>query len=317
MIGWIKEYKMPLLETPLLPVQQEENFSAEGLLNQQYQQNLNQIEQEVKMGQQEATFKARYQMNTLAQKYQIERQQVEGLRIPADKKREKLLALNAKYELAATTIRGKIQPDLDSLQMRRQQAMQQVQANLQNKLQELAYIERNGQEWGIDPKLIEARKFQAIGFTLPAAWFKQQDPMEQIQTRIRQIIELEDQVKTTTGKERKQTLLEIERLQNEIDVIQPEIMPDFAKPAAKTATRLTRATTAAGVGRKPGTLAEGMVREKQKALKIDTTQFRGFAPIEKSERKKEKTIEPKYQRNKKTGEMRVSYDGGKTWQVIG
>jgi len=308
MIGWIKEYKMPLLETPLLPVQQEENFSAEGLLNQQYQQNLNQIEQEVKMGQQEATFKARYQMNTLAQKYQIERQQVEGLRIPADKKREKLLALNAKYELAATTIRGKIQPDLDSLQMRRQQAMQQVQANLQSKLQELAFIERNGQEWGIDPKLIEARKFQAIGFTLPAAWFKQQDPMKQLQELTMAIANLEIQSEKAAGEERKNILAQIEELENRKTNVMAEIAPGFAKGPIKTATRFTRAVTAAGAGRKPGTLAEGMVREKQKALKIDTTQFRGFAPVSKPKKEEKKQPTPAELRARGTKE---AYEQGK------
>jgi len=97
---------------PALSIQQEEDYSAENLLNQQYQQQLDQIEQEVKTAQQTATSDAQYQMNTLSQKYQIERREIESLRIPADKKREKLLGLNTKYELAATTIRGKIQPDL-------------------------------------------------------------------------------------------------------------------------------------------------------------------------------------------------------------
>ena len=284
---------MPYMKAmPALPVQQEENYNAENLLNQQYQQQLGQIEQEVKIAQQTATSDAQYKMNTLQQKYQIERREIESLRIPADKKREKLLGLNTKYELAATTIRGKIQPDLDSLQMRRQQAMQQVQANLQSKLQELAFIERNGQEWGIDPKLIEARKFQAIGFTLPAAWFKQQDPMKQLQELTMAIANLEIQSEKAAGEERKNILAQIEELENKKTNMIAEMAPDFAKGPIKTATKLTRAVTAAGTGRKPGTLAEGMVREKQKALKIDTTQFRGFAPIEKPERKKEKTIEP-------------------------
>ncbi len=300
---------------PAMPVQQEEDYSVEGMLNQQYQQQLDQIEQETNLIQQEATFKARYQMNTLAQKYRIEREHIEDLRIPADKKREKLLALNAKYELAATTIRGKIQPDLDSLRMQQRQAMQQAQVGLQNKLKELQLIERNGQEWGIDPKMIEVRKLQAIGVPIPAAWAKEQDPMEQAYALTKQIIKLETAVENATGEERKQILNQIEILENRKTEVMAGFVPGFAKGAAKTATRFTRAAAAAGAGRKPGTLAEGMVREKQKALKIDTTQFRGFAPIVKTEKKKE--IKPKYQRNKTTGEMRVSYDGGKTWRVIG
>ncbi|UCE06516.1 MAG: hypothetical protein JSW07_00290 [bacterium] len=312
--GW----GLPFQQLPAMRQRQEleQDYSVEGLLDQQYQQELNQIEQGVKLGQQEATFKARYQLNTLAQKYQIERREIENMRIPADKKREKLLALNAKYELAATTIRGKIQPDLDNLQMQRQQAIQQTQMRLQNKLQELTYIERNGQEWGIDPKLIEIRKLQAMGVPIPTAWGKQADPTQQLYAIFDAIGRLEEQAKEAKGEERKNILLQIEELHQQRVNIMSGMIPGFEKEI-KTAGELSGATRAAGAGkRKPGTLAEGMMREKRKVLKIDTTQFRGFAPIVKSEQK-EKPIEPKYQRNKTTGETRVSYDGGKTWQTIG
>ena len=274
---------------PALPIQQEEDFNAENLLNQQYQQQLDQIEQEVKNAQQTATSDAQYKMNTLQRKYQIERREIESLRIPADKKREKLLGLNTKYELAATTIRGKIQPDLDSLQMQRQQAMQQAQIGLQNKLQELSYIERNGQEWGIDPKFIEARKLQVLGISVPTAWLKEQNPQERLVELAVTIAALEGQAETAKGEERKSILSQIQALHQERREVMSRLIPGVAGPA-KTASKLTEAAAGAGAGRKPGTLAEGMVREKRKALKIDTTQFRGFAPIVKSKQEK-KTIE--------------------------
>jgi len=304
--------------TPL-PIQQEEDFSAEGLLNQQYQQQLNQIEQEVKIAQQTATSNARYQMDTLKQKYQIERREIENMRGPIDKKREKLLALNTKYELAATTIRGKIQPDLDGLQTQRQQAIQQIQTGLQNKLQELAIIDKLGQEWSLSPEAVQQKKLQAIGYNFPLSAFKQADPQQRLMELTISIAALEEQAETATGEIRKNVLSQIETLHQERREVMSRLIPDFSAPI-KSASKLTEATAAAGAGRKPGTLNEGMLREKQKALKIDTTQFRGFAPIFKGEvipKKKEKTIEPKYQQNKKTGETRVSYDGGKTWQVIG
>jgi len=193
--------------------------------------------------------------------------------------------------------------------------MQQAQIGLQNKLQELSYIERNGQEWGIDPKFIEARKLQVLGISVPTAWLKEQDPYQQLIGLAGALGTLEEQLETAKGEERKNILLQIEKIQQEQMSAMSKLAPGFEAPI-KTATKLSRAAATAGAGRKPGTLAEGMVREKRKALKIDTTQFRGFAPIVKSKQEK-KTVEPKYQRNKKTGETRVSYDGGKTWRVIG
>ena len=293
--GYAKSYGRPIQS---LPAQQEEDYSAEGFLNRQYQQDLEQIEQEVKIAQQSATANARYQMSTLAKKYEIEWGHIEDLRIPADKKREKLLALNAKYELAATTIRGKIQPDLDGLQLQRKQAVQQTQMNLQNKLQELSYIEKNGQEWGIDPELIEARKLQAIGISIPTAWFKQPDPMERLQELLMTTANLEIQAEKTTGEQRKNILSQIEILEQEKINIMSKLAPGFEKEI-KSASKLSQAALAAGAGRKPGTLNEGMLREKRKALKINTTQFRGFAPIVKPKKKvKEEKLQPTTERIK-------------------
>jgi hypothetical protein len=309
---------MPILQFQQLPAQQEQN-NVMGLLNQQHQQQIQQIDG-LFAGQQENIMSdVRYRLQTLSDKYQTERRYVEGLKIPADQKRQKLLQLNTKYELAAITAKSKIRPDMDNLNSQKNQMMQRLQAGHQAKLQELEVIERNGQEWSVDPQLIEARKMQAIGYTLPAAWFKQADPQQQLIGLAVAIGALEEQAATAKGEQRKNILLQLEKLQQERVKVMSRLVPGFEVPI-KTATKLSGAALAAGMGRKPGTLAEGMLREKRKALKttMKTTipQFPAFAPIVKSERE-EKSIEPKYQRNKTTGETRVSYDGGKTWQAIG
>ena len=299
---------------PVLPVQEEQG-DVMSLLNQQYQQQLQQIDSSFAGQQENIMSDVRYKLQEISDKYQTERRYIEGLKIPIDQKRQKLLQLNANYELRAISAKSKIRPDMDNLNSQKNQMMQRLQGGFQAKVQELEVIERNGQEWSVDPQLIEARKMQAIGITLPAAWFKQADPQKQLINLAVAIGALEEQAATAKGEERKNILLQIERLHQERESVMSKMIPGFEAPI-RSATKLSRVALAAGAGRKPGTLAEGMVREKRKALKIDTTQWRGFAPIVKSERE-EKTIEPKYQRNKTTGETRVSYDGGKTWQAIG
>lgn len=296
--------------TQALPAQQEQ-FDAMGLLNQQYQQELQQLDS-LFSGQQESIMTdVRYKLQTLSNKYQTERRYIEGLKIPVDQKRQKLLQLNTKYELAAITAKSKVRPDIDALNMQKNQRMQQLQMNLQAKMQELKVIERNGQEWSVDPALVEARKLQAVGVTLPAAWFRQADPQKQLINLAMALGNLEEQAKTAKGEERKNILLQIEQLEQERVGIMSKMVPGF-EPQIKTARKLSGAATAAATGRKPGTLVEGMVREKEKAFKGAPAGFTfSYKP------KEEEIIEPKYQRNKTTGEVRVSYDGGKTWQTIG
>jgi len=346
---------------PVLPVQQEQD-DVMGLLNQQHQQEIQQIDG-LFTGQQESIMSdARYRLQTLSDKYQTERRYVEGLRIPADQKRQKLLQLNTKYELAAITAKSKIRPDIDTLNMQKNQMMQRLQAKLQDQQVRIGQIQKLVDKGIISPDAALQEQYEIAGYSLPVSAFRQPDPQQQLISLSMALGTLEEQAKTAKGEERKNILLQIERLEQERVDIMSKMIPGFKAPI-RSATKLSRAALAAGAGRKPGTLAEGMLREKKKALTQANPFLRGVKGIPEAEkpkmiaggvpgpggagwavpanllpeRKKEPVnpflqqpeltetkkgkqptpIEPKYQRNKKTGEMRVSYDGGKTWQVIG
>jgi len=106
-----------------------------------------------------------------------------------------------------------------------------------------------------------------------------------------------------------------QRLTQEQEALFRQVSPDIAT-AYRKADRLSGLETRRKRRRRPeepGTFAEKIMAAKN--AKINVPALRGFAhPKMLTERKEEKPI---YQINRATGQTRVSYDGGKTWQVTG
>lgn len=306
-----------------LPAQQEQQTDVFGLLDQQYKQETQNLNSRFSQVQEETLREVRYKLKTLSDKYQQERSYIEGLKIPADQKRQKLLQLNNKYELAAITTKSKVKPDMDGISKQQQQTLGQLQQAYQQKQRDLKLVQQMVDEKIIqDPYAAKQKQYAMMGINLPISAFRppKELTMEEIaEERVNiqgKIMELERMAETATGEERSAILLRIAELNKEDVELMGVMLPEYKKAAEKS-HKLTNVGLQMQAGRKPGTLAEGVWQKKQKQLKVDTTQFRGLAPIFKSKQKEEKTIEPKYQRNKKTGQIRVSYDGGKTWQTIG
>ena len=275
---------------PVLPVQEEQG-DVMSLLNQQHQQQLQQIDSLFAGEQESIMSQTRYKLQTLSDKYQTERRFIEGLKIPADQKRQKLLQLNTKYELASITAKSKIRPDIDNLNSQKNQMMQRLQAKLQAQQIQIEQVQKLADEGVIAPDAALREQYEIAGYSLPVSAFRQQDPQKQLISLAVAIGALEEQAATAKGEERKNILLQLERLQEERMDVMSRLVPGFEAPI-KSATKLSRAALMAGAGRKPGTLAEGMMREKRKALKLDTRQWRGFTYGTPAPKKKEIKIQP-------------------------
>jgi len=207
------------------------------------------------------------------------------------------------YQIKASAIQGKIQPDLKDLEAKWGSIEQKVEADRAQRIEHIQLI-RQLQEQGIisNPAAAIKAQFQIAGIDLPMTAFQQPDPTEELAKLGTQVINLEEQGKYQSA----------DAIRRQMAEITGKVSPDIVR-GTKTATRLSglesRRKRRQVEKEGPGTLAEGIIQIKNKTLGAGK-----YASIPRPTAKKEKPI---YQKNRTTGQTRVSYDGGKTWQVIG
>jgi len=273
---------MPILKTTMLPAQQEQETDVFGILDQQYQREMKNLDANFAQTQEEMLRETRYKLKTLFDKYKTEWNYVKKLRIPADQKRQKLLQLNNKYELAMITAKSKVKPTIDVVNNQRQQTLGQLQQAYQQKQRDLRLVQKLVDDGIIqDPDAAKQRQYAMVGVSLPISAFRppRELSMEEIAERQAtisfQIINLEEVVKTATGEERNTILLQLADLKRQRIELMGVALPEY-KEAIDKSNKLTNVGLQMQAGRKPGTLAEGIWQQKRKQIK-PTVQKRHWA----------------------------------------
>ncbi len=319
----------PQLST--LPGQQED-INIFSILDQQYQEATRSVETQFGQVQEELLRDVKYKLKTLSDKYWQERKYIEDLKAPADQKKQKLLQLNNKYELAAITAKSKVKPDTDALNTQKQQQLVALQQDYQQRQIRINQIQDLVDKGVVqDPYAALQEQYQIAGINLPISAFRPPKPLsmeemaEQQANIAFQIINLEEAMKTATGDERQAIVEQIIDLENQRTQLMGLQLPEV-RTAIEKSNRLSKIGLQMSAGRKPGTLAEGVWQKKQKGLGTGKLRLFGLpgniaaSILERKAKKpqqKTKSNKPIYQKNKTTGQSRVSYDGGKTWQIIG
>jgi len=94
---------------------------------EEYDQRVQQLNVFYEQQKQQLIKNVQNEMKTLEQKYLVERKYIEGLKNTVEQKRQKLLQLNNEYELSAITVRNKIRPGIDNLNIQKQRDLIELQ----------------------------------------------------------------------------------------------------------------------------------------------------------------------------------------------
>ena len=299
-----------------LPIQQEQQSDPFGILDGQYQEAVKNTDMEFGQVQEEMLRKTRYELQKLSEKYQQERSYIEGLQVPADQKRQKLLQLNNKYELAAITARSKVKPDTDALNMQKQQMVTQLQQEYQQKQRDLRLVQQLVDEGIIkDPDEALQKQYAMVGINFSVGAYREPTYEELVKEQMLvdyKVGELETALETATGREREGILLGIADLKQQRARLMGVQAPEYAENFEK-ANRLSNFGLQMQAGRKPGTLAEGIWQQKQKKTRTVINQWRGFSPgtTWQIPEKKQKTGKGKTP----TGKIKVISPSGQTGTI--
>jgi len=284
------------------------------ILEDQRKRAIQQLESDVAQQQQLITRKSRNQMDILQRKYQIEvaamRRKFEG--VPQSQRDEKFMQrarndwirLNAHYAMQEEQIQGKVQPDLQDLEMAKQQQLQQLQRQQEEKLIKINHIKELEAKGIItDPTYSLQEQYAVAGLNVPITAFTPKDPLKRAREFTRAMI-----AAAMTGDTEKMQRLQLGR-EGSLEQLSPDTAEAFRK-AGQLSGLETRRKRKRGI-EEPGTFAEGIIKAKNK--KMNVSALRGFAhPKMLTEKEK-----PIYQRDRTTGQTRVSYNKGETWQIIG
>jgi len=312
---------------PQLPAAEQET-DVFGMLDQQHKQQIQQLDSEFASTQETIMSSARYKLKTLSDKYTIERQYVEGLRIPVDQKRQKLLQLNTKYELAAATARGKITPDIDLLKNQRAQAIRNLEQQRAVKQIRMDQIRKSLERGDIvDPAAALKEQYEVLGYNYPISAFRAEpvSPEDQIKEIDMAIGNIQEELQhytkkdikwgpsrgkelvrypeaTTTGlygkpryttEEEKETFKGLQLTLADLITTRNELMaqtyPEYAT-AFRKAGKLSKVGLQMQAGRKPGTLAEGIWQQKRKQIRPITQKRHWAVGPGMPEAKKQKEI---------------------------
>lgn len=284
------------------------------LINQNHKQQMELSQQQYSQSYTGLSRDTDYKLRILERQYDIDYKALEErfyrLEPTEDNRRraaDAVIQLNAAYTKEMADIRGKIQPDLDKLKMQQDSAEQKMEMDRAEKIKYIQLI-RQLQEQGIisNPAAAMKAQFQIAGINLPMTAFQQPDPTKELVMLGMQAANLEKQRKYQGA----------DAIRRRMAEITGKVSPDVVS-GTKNATRFSglegRRKRRQVEKEGPGTLAEGIIQVKNKTLgagKYTSMPMSGRWP--KAEKEK-----PIYQRDRTTGQIRVSYDGGKTWQVIG
>lgn len=289
--------------------EQLEGIDPLNILEDQHNRAIQQLDIQFSRNQQFATRKANNQMDVLQKKYQIEvaalKQKYES--IPQNQRDEKTVrraweewnSLNTRYSLQTEGIRGSVQPDIQDLESEKQQQLQRLQTQRNEKTIRLSNVKELAAKGVItDPYAALKEQYEIVGYNIPISEFKPKSPREVAREYISQALSAMSE-KDTSGA---QTALK------QVEGVLEQLPPNEAEAFRKSARLSTLEARRRKPGKEePGTFASRIIEAKPKTQLEKAREPLGLKPAQ----------QPIYQRNKTTGKTRVSYDGGQTWKTIG
>jgi len=301
--------KMNGLNLAQLPAQNQlGNIDPLNILEDQYNRAIQQLNVNFDQQRQLVIRKPDNQINILKQQYDIE---VNALRrkfesVPKSQRgveflqrtRNELNGLNKKYAMREAQIRGKVRPDLQDLEAVKQQQLQQLQIQRAEKIIRFNNIKELVEKGIItDPYAALKEQYEIVGYNIPTSEFQPRSFREIARENIAQAFHAMEK----GDKSGAQAILQ----QNEgiLAQLPPDEATAFRKSARLSTLELRRKKRGP---EEPGTFAEKVAEAKPKP----SVAGRFGTPLSAKQK-------PIYQRNKTTGETRVSYDGGRTWQTTG
>lgn len=306
--------------------QPQKQFNPFAVLDQQKEQQMQQLMSSYRENYGQITRDTEYKLRALANTHEIKKKALvdkygrHDIHVDPEVKKKydaDLHNLETQYAVSAEQLSGKIQPDLDTLEEARKQAVAQTQQSFNNKQIELQTIRRLQDEGVIiNPAAAIREQYKIAGITMPMSAFQEQlrTPRQELSDVNAALRTIKSQIPKEGGfidgryvgkgvatPEVQQQIAELEEMQRQLI---PQVYPQY-NLAPKSIKPLSRAANQAlvGDGQQGGTLAGRITAAKQGSIV-------GRTP------KQQKPQEPVYQQNKRTGQKRVSYDGGKTWQIL-
>jgi hypothetical protein len=182
---------MPGLPFEQLPAQDD----PLTMLGEMTKRQLADLEQQASQAEQQATAESQNRLQTLRQEWQIEKQGLEQewnqlLDMNLDQEtlskhwnRLKLgvAALQQKYALADTRIRGKNRPDLLAIQQAKQNAIMKINQEARDKQIRIDQIRRMVVGGALDPYEGKSEELGLVGHTISASQLRPATPAQQIQ----------------------------------------------------------------------------------------------------------------------------------------
>ena len=231
--------------------------------------------------------------------------------------------LAKQYAVSRNKIWGKIQPDIQDLQMSFNLKKQQMEFERNNKVRRIQEIDQLHEEGVIqDDAAATAKKYSiATGVNYSASEFRPPKTNESDLLSISlQIASLEEAGRYEEAK----------TLENQLNQMMGGASPEEAeviqntKNAARQASRFSgladRQKRRQAAKEQPGTLTEGIVEAKNKAAEKSEHVFKGASagmtyPYKGVPKSAKRGPKPVYANNPATGQRIVSFDEGRTWQM--
>ena len=283
----------------------------------QLKQGLQQIENDFSIADTEIMRKPQYKLNELDEIYQAKLQVLQNKfsRQPMDvdvkeKYNTALEQLEFEHNIAVMRVQNKIQPDRDLLMQKKQQAMAELQRNAETKKIKLNTIQQLYDSGIItDPIVVKQQQLQEMGVDVPLSQLLPPDPQQRLRELSQFITYIKEKMdigKQMMGEFGAQLLTPEERemyetAKKEYSALQlrvnPELAPIINRPKLAEAGKDL-------IENKGGTIGTMLVKEKS---------LRSYGAAAKTPTTKQA---PKYANNPNTGQRIVSYDGGKSWQIV-
>lgn len=266
---------LPLQQMPIAEIT---NVNPLKWIDEKYKRNLQQLQTEYEQQQMVINQSPENAIQILNREYEIEYRALDNRfrRLPDSEEKRRQAAdavekLNATFARKATRLRGKVVPELRALDIQMQQAQQQLKWQRAEKELKIKHIQEL-----LDKGIVTdragalAEQYQLADYNIPASYFRQPDPTQEIIRINMAIMEANKKGDNRT----------VAALENRRATLMRKISPDVAEAAEKSTrlsgleTRKKRQRTA----EEPGTLAEEIREIKNKSAKT-TMPFGGFGTM--------------------------------------
>jgi len=329
-------------EQPQTPEQQLATANPREILQKAFDTDTKQLQDQLSQAEELLTGKTKNELRLLQEEHNLKLEQLQrkySASVPAEKQQEyqqrfqtELDGLNTNFEIAQRRLVGKIEPDLNALRAQGQQAIQEAQQKYRDKMTRLDTIdelEKNGTI--VDPIQAKREKLQVAGVMLDVSQMRvpQTDPYRElqrtdtilrgIQQQLDQGIKYNFETGTIEGQLSDDDREQLTQMKNELTryrltYLLPTVMPQYAN-VYQGGAKLTNAAERAR-GKVPVISATGQpvstLAQQVEQAKTQTKTLPNRAGLRPNEQPMQK---PRYQKNPATGQTRVSFDGGKTWQL--